>query len=357
VFFSLPLLPISNLPSRCCQDGNLRRGATFGPNGRLPTAYDRRLAAPAASPDPSHSLDSPRLRNDEPQSPIAPLPGHRSLCSSTTPAGMRSLSSASSDDDDAPPIRVPRVNQCATSRTKDSQSPAQSASKLDRRRSADRRPSFSANRRSGTGAGTGTGTGIANWRPFDSRDATVERAGSSTATTATTPPPSSSLGLMLAANGAVQEKEMVMMGKAQEHGFVGRRAPWRSPWAISVFAFVTSLLGIGLLLAVIHSSVTRQIDPKGCRMSYMRPSYAKLSDFDTEHTRLASKYSLYLYREQGIDHDVKVGDLALLAEELLELCLLTSCPGQGGARPLYSRQRRELQTSASHCCRSSQLFP
>ena len=54
-------------------------------------------------------------------------------------------------------------------------------------------------------------------------------------------------------------------------------------------------------------------------MSYMRPSYAKLSDFDTEHTRLASKYSLYLYREQGIDHDVKVGDLALLAKELLEL--------------------------------------
>nr|8K9T_A Chain A, GPI inositol-deacylase,MCherry protein [synthetic construct] len=226
--------------------------------------------------------------------------------------GSRSLSSASSDDDDAPPIRVPRVNQCATSRTKDSQSPAQSASKLDRRRSADRRPSFSANRRSGTGAGTGTGTGIANWRPFDSRDATVERAGSSTATTATTPPPSSSLGLMLAANGAVQEKEMVMMGKAQEHGFVGRRAPWRSPWAISVFAFVTSLLGIGLLLAVIHSSVTRQIDPKGCRMSYMRPSYAKLSDFDTEHTRLASKYSLYLYREQGIDHDVKVRGVPVL---------------------------------------------
>lgn len=41
-------------------------------------------------------------------------------------------------------------------------------------------------------------------------------------------------------------------------------------------------------------------------MSYMRPSYARLNDFDTEHTRFASKYSLYLYREQGIDEDVKV---------------------------------------------------
>lgn len=34
-------------------------------------------------------------------------------------------------------------------------------------------------------------------------------------------------------------------------------------------------------------------------MSYMRPSYVRFSEFDTEHTRFASKYSLYLYREQG----------------------------------------------------------
>ncbi|KAL2024000.1 hypothetical protein VTK56DRAFT_235 [Thermocarpiscus australiensis] len=47
-------------------------------------------------------------------------------------------------------------------------------------------------------------------------------------------------------------------------------------------------------------------------MSYMRPSYAKLNEFDTEHTRLASKYSLYLYREQGIDHDTKVRGVPVL---------------------------------------------
>jgi hypothetical protein len=39
----------------------------------------------------------------------------------------------------------------------------------------------------------------------------------------------------------------------------------------------------------------------------MRPSFAKLSDFDTEHTRFASKYSTYLYREGLIDEDTKVG--------------------------------------------------
>lgn len=48
-------------------------------------------------------------------------------------------------------------------------------------------------------------------------------------------------------------------------------------------------------------------------MSYMRPSYARLNDFDTEHTRFASKYSLYLYREQGImDHDTKVRGIPVL---------------------------------------------
>lgn len=97
------------------------------------------------------------------------------------------------------------------------------------------------------------------------------------------------------------------MGKAQEPRFVSRRSQWRSPWAISFLALVASVVGIGLLLSVLHSSVTRQIDPKGCRMSYMRPSYAKLDEFDTEHTRLAGKYSLYLYREQGIDDYAKVG--------------------------------------------------
>lgn len=36
-------------------------------------------------------------------------------------------------------------------------------------------------------------------------------------------------------------------------------------------------------------------------MSYMRPSFIHYKDFDTEHTRFASKYSLYLYREEGLD--------------------------------------------------------
>ncbi|EOO01479.1 putative gpi inositol-deacylase protein [Phaeoacremonium minimum UCRPA7] len=44
----------------------------------------------------------------------------------------------------------------------------------------------------------------------------------------------------------------------------------------------------------------------------MRPSYVELKDFDTEHTRFASKYSLHLYREQGIDNDFKLRGIPIL---------------------------------------------
>lgn len=53
------------------------------------------------------------------------------------------------------------------------------------------------------------------------------------------------------------------------------------------------------LLAIIHFSL--KLEPQGCLMSMMAPVYLKLSGFDTEHSRFASKYSLYLYREEGVD--------------------------------------------------------
>lgn len=79
--------------------------------------------------------------------------------------------------------------------------------------------------------------------------------------------------------------------------------PRRGPWFTTIPVILAALLGLSLLATVLHSLSTRQLDPKGCRMSYMRPSYIKLSEFDTEHTRFASKYSLYLYREQGLDNE------------------------------------------------------
>ena len=44
-------------------------------------------------------------------------------------------------------------------------------------------------------------------------------------------------------------------------------------------------------------------------MYYSRSIFTQFADFDTEHTRFASKYSLYLYREGGFDEDPEVMQL------------------------------------------------
>lgn len=77
-------------------------------------------------------------------------------------------------------------------------------------------------------------------------------------------------------------------------------------WSISQLGLFTAVLGLVFLGAILKSLVSRQLEPKGCRMSYMRPSYIHYHEFDTEHTRFATKYSLYLYREQGFDDEQKV---------------------------------------------------
>ncbi|KAI0908454.1 PGAP1-like protein-domain-containing protein [Ustulina deusta] len=86
----------------------------------------------------------------------------------------------------------------------------------------------------------------------------------------------------------------------------------KSPWVISLWTLFTTMAGIALLISIVYSSANLQCDPKGCRMSWMSPSFVHFSDFDTEHTRFASKYSLYLYREQGIDNRPKVRGIPVL---------------------------------------------
>lgn len=86
-----------------------------------------------------------------------------------------------------------------------------------------------------------------------------------------------------------------------------RRSQARSPWACSLLTISVTALSALVLLFIVHAFLTRQLDPKGCDMCWSRPIYIKFSDFDTEHTRFASKYNLYLYREGGFDEDPKVG--------------------------------------------------
>ena len=85
-----------------------------------------------------------------------------------------------------------------------------------------------------------------------------------------------------------------------------RRSRARSPWSSSILTVTATALAFVLLLSIVHAFLTRQLDPKGCDMCWSRPIYIKFSDFDTEHTRFASKYSLHLLRERGFDEDPKV---------------------------------------------------
>lgn len=79
---------------------------------------------------------------------------------------------------------------------------------------------------------------------------------------------------------------------ARDQGF-GRRSP--------VLLIAITLVAVTFLGTTVYSFLHLQRDPKLCRMSYMYPSYVRQDGFDLEHTRLAQKYSLYLYREQGTD--------------------------------------------------------
>ncbi|RKF59702.1 GPI inositol-deacylase [Erysiphe neolycopersici] len=90
------------------------------------------------------------------------------------------------------------------------------------------------------------------------------------------------------------------------------RSRLRDLWSMSLLTLITTFAGLLFLSFILYSFVNRQLDPKGCRMSYMRPSFVKLSDFDTEHTHFASKYSMYLYREGGIDDDERVKGVPVL---------------------------------------------
>jgi glycosylphosphatidylinositol deacylase len=110
----------------------------------------------------------------------------------------------------------------------------------------------------------------------------------------------------------------------------------RSPWSCSLLTAITAATAVVFLLAIIHSAVTRQLDPQGCVMSRMSPTYIKLSGFDTEHTRFATKYSLYLYREEGVD-EYSQNNIGLRGVPVLFL------PGNAGSY----KQVRSLSSEAS----------
>ena len=157
---------------------------------------------------------------------------------------------------------------------------AEDTAELDRRKSKDKRPSTARSRRPSN----------TDWKLAESdlltRNGQLEKPRTAVIT--------------------VPSTEAIAADKMPESRQSIRRSRLRSPWSCSVLTLVTTSLATICLLAIINSFLSRQLDTKGCRMSYMRPSFAKLSDFDTEHTRFASKYSVFLYREGMVDEDTKV---------------------------------------------------
>ena len=75
----------------------------------------------------------------------------------------------------------------------------------------------------------------------------------------------------------------------------------RSPWPCSILTAFTTLVASILLFFILRSFALRQTGGDGCGVPVMSPSFIRMVGFDTEHTRFASKYNLYLYREGGVD--------------------------------------------------------
>lgn len=111
---------------------------------------------------------------------------------------------------------------------------------------------------------------------------------------------------------ALSSKTQLSLAPGQDIDRMPEPRSWRpsrarSPWACSLLTISVTVFSAFVLLFIVHAFLTRQLDPKGCDMCWSRPIYIKFSDFDTEHTRFARKYNLYLYREGGFDEDPKVG--------------------------------------------------
>jgi glycosylphosphatidylinositol deacylase len=202
------------------------------------------------------------------------LPSNAEI-TSTSGAGGRSIAQD--------PIPPSRKDIAATLQSTALQSnPHNSAHELDRRTSTDQRPSTARSRLPST----------TNWKTTESRDEQIEKKR-----------PVDSAIMNVPSKGTIA---VAKMSDSRSRSQNTRRSKLQSVWSCSLLTLVTTTVATLFLVGIIHSFTSRQLDTKGCRMSYMRPSFAKLTDFDTEHTRFASKYSVYLYREGGVDEDTKV---------------------------------------------------
>ncbi|KIW25327.1 uncharacterized protein PV07_08514 [Cladophialophora immunda] len=124
-----------------------------------------------------------------------------------------------------------------------------------------------------------------------------------------------------------------------------RKIRAQSPWTWRPLTIITTALALLSLSIIVRSSLRLQVDPQGCVMSMMAPTYIKLSGFDTEHSRFATKYSLYLYREEGVDEYTR-DNIGLRGAPVLFI------PGNAGSykqvRSLSSESSRHFHNVLRH---------
>lgn len=80
-----------------------------------------------------------------------------------------------------------------------------------------------------------------------------------------------------------------------------RQSSLRSPWSCSILTALTTFFAVVFLFFTMRSFASRQVGGNGCGVPMMSPTFIRMLEFDTEHTRFASKYNLFLYREEGVD--------------------------------------------------------
>jgi hypothetical protein len=145
---------------------------------------------------------------------------------------------------------------------------------------------------------------------------------------------------------AVEETSSLLLRSPNKPNLRDGRVRIR-PRGCSLVSFFLACLSVAFLGLVAHSFLNLQRDPKGCKMSFMYPSYAKLRDFDTEHTRFATKYSLYLYREQKMDLSMEVYpySMSLINSQMVSLFFSSLETPVAIVKSVRSQQKQLLNSS------------
>ncbi|KAJ6072414.1 hypothetical protein N7467_010499 [Penicillium canescens] len=91
------------------------------------------------------------------------------------------------------------------------------------------------------------------------------------------------------------------MEASSPEGRRSRQSRLRTPWSCSILTAFTTCVAVAILISIVHSFADRHVGGDGCGVPMMSPTFIRMLEFDTEHTRFASKYNLFVYREEGVD--------------------------------------------------------